>query len=84
MRRATIGGAMVEGELYTRIYAAIIPESTNSCVMILAMVEYSLDLDVPDYVFDHPTIRAMSDATTDIMTWPNVRPVHLHSIHYFS
>jgi len=48
MRRATIGGAMVE-----------------------AMVEYSLDLDIPDYVFEHPTIRAMSDATTDIMTWPN-------------
>ncbi|EGO03037.1 hypothetical protein SERLA73DRAFT_165924 [Serpula lacrymans var. lacrymans S7.3] len=48
MRRATIGGAMVE-----------------------AMVEYSLDLDLPDYVFHHPTIIAMSEATTDIMTWPN-------------
>ncbi|EIW80046.1 terpenoid synthase [Coniophora puteana RWD-64-598 SS2] len=48
MRRATIGGAMVE-----------------------AMVEYSLDIDLPDYVFEHSTIRAMSDATNDMMTWPN-------------
>ncbi|KAF8553877.1 terpenoid synthase [Imleria badia] len=48
MRRATIGGAMVE-----------------------AMVEYSLDLDLPDEVFESPIIKGMSDATNDLMTWPN-------------
>ncbi|KIK45444.1 hypothetical protein CY34DRAFT_10411 [Suillus luteus UH-Slu-Lm8-n1] len=48
MRRATIGGALVE-----------------------AMIEYSLDLDLPDVVFESPIIKAMSDATTDLMTWPN-------------
>ncbi|KAH0833872.1 isoprenoid synthase domain-containing protein [Lanmaoa asiatica] len=48
MRRATIGGAMVE-----------------------AMIEYSLDLDLPDEVFENPIIKAMSDATNDLMTWPN-------------
>jgi len=48
MRRATIGGAMVE-----------------------AMIEYSLDLDLPNHVFEHPTIVAMSEATNDMMTWPN-------------
>ncbi|THU81293.1 terpenoid synthase [Dendrothele bispora CBS 962.96] len=32
---------------------------------------YSLDIDLPDYVFERPTIRAMSDATNDLMTWPN-------------
>ena len=37
-----------------------------------AMVEYSLDLDLPDYVFDDPVVKAMSDVTSDIMTWPNV------------
>ena len=37
------------------------------------MIEYSLDLDLPDFVFQHPTIIAMSEATNDIMTWPNVR-----------
>jgi len=38
----------------------------------VAMIEYSLDIDLPDHVFDNEIIRAMSDATTDIMTWPNV------------
>lgn len=36
------------------------------------MIEYSLDLDLPDVVFENPIIKAMSDATTDLMTWPNV------------
>lgn len=48
MRRATIGGKMVE-----------------------AIIEYSLDLDLPDEVFENPIIQAMSDATNDLMTWPN-------------
>ncbi|VDB95597.1 unnamed protein product [Peniophora sp. CBMAI 1063] len=48
MRRATIGGAMVE-----------------------AMVEYSLDLDIPAYVFEDPVVKGMSDAANDAMTWPN-------------
>ncbi|KAF9232893.1 isoprenoid synthase domain-containing protein [Melanogaster broomeanus] len=48
MRRATIGGAMVE-----------------------AVIEYSLDLDLPDEVFENPIIQAMSVATNDLMTWPN-------------
>ncbi|KIK65943.1 hypothetical protein GYMLUDRAFT_239618 [Collybiopsis luxurians FD-317 M1] len=39
--------------------------------LVEAMVEYSLDIDIPDYVFAHPIIREMSDATNDIMTWPN-------------
>lgn len=39
------------------------------------MVEYSLDLDLPDEVFESPIIRAMSDATNDLMTWPNVRMI---------
>ena len=53
MRRATIGGALVE-----------------------AMVEYSLDLDMPAHVFEDPVVKAMSDAAIDIMTWPNVRPFY--------
>lgn len=38
----------------------------------IAMIEYSLDLDLPDEVFENPIIQAMSDVTTDLMTWPNV------------
>ncbi|KAG6812006.1 hypothetical protein H0H92_004735 [Tricholoma furcatifolium] len=35
------------------------------------MVEYSLDVDIPTYVWEHPVIIGMSQATSDIMTWPN-------------
>ncbi|THH09110.1 hypothetical protein EW146_g8788 [Bondarzewia mesenterica] len=48
MRRATIGGAMVE-----------------------AMIEYSMDIDLPYYVFKDPVIIGMSEAATDVLTWPN-------------
>ena len=37
------------------------------------MVEYSLDIKVPEHVWDHPMLREMSKAVIDIMTWPNVR-----------
>ena len=39
----------------------------------LAMVEYSLDLQIPEHVWDHPILQEMSKAVIDIMTWPNVR-----------
>lgn len=72
-RRATIGAALVEGvscSLYmTYLYLVL----TRHCT---AMLEYSLDLDIPDYVFEDPIVKAMSDATTDIMTWPNVSYIH--------
>ncbi|KAF9476263.1 terpenoid synthase [Pholiota conissans] len=45
--------------------------ATIGAALVEAMVEYSLDLDIPDYVFKDPTVMAMSDATTDITTWPN-------------
>ncbi|THU86033.1 terpenoid synthase [Dendrothele bispora CBS 962.96] len=45
--------------------------ATIGCGMVEAMIEYSLDIDLPEHVFEHPIIRAMSDATNDMMTWPN-------------
>lgn len=45
---------------------------THRVSLCTAMVEYSLDIDLPDYVFEDPIVIAMSHATTDIMTWPNV------------
>ncbi|KAH9925665.1 terpenoid synthase [Epithele typhae] len=39
--------------------------------IVEAMVEYSLDLQIPEYVWDHPILQEMSKAVIDIMTWPN-------------
>ncbi|KAI0334296.1 terpenoid synthase [Cubamyces sp. BRFM 1775] len=36
-----------------------------------AMIEYSLDLQIPEYVWEHPVLQEMSKAVIDIMTWPN-------------
>ncbi|KAI9061898.1 terpenoid synthase [Trametes sanguinea] len=36
-----------------------------------AMVEYSLDLQIPKHVWEHPVLQEMSTAIVDIMTWPN-------------
>ncbi|KAF9562678.1 terpenoid synthase [Agrocybe pediades] len=45
--------------------------STIGAALVEAMVEYSLDINLPDYVFENEVVKALSDATTDIMTWPN-------------
>lgn len=67
LRRRTIGGPIVEG--------TIVP-SPPFWVSILtphsAMVEYSLDLKIPEYVWSHPILEELSKAAIDIMTWPNV------------
>ncbi|EJF60235.1 terpenoid synthase [Dichomitus squalens] len=39
--------------------------------IVEAMVEYSLDLQIPEYVWDDPVLQEMSKAVIDIMTWPN-------------
>jgi hypothetical protein len=37
------------------------------------MMEYVVKAKIPDYVFEHPTMVAMSQAINGILTWPNVR-----------
>ncbi|KAG5718178.1 Pentalenene synthase [Termitomyces sp. T112] len=44
---------------------------TIGAALVEAMVEYSLDLDIPSFVWEHPVIIGMSQVTSDIMTWPN-------------
>ena len=37
------------------------------------MVAYSLDIELPKHVWDHPTMQEMSRAIVDILAWTNVR-----------
>ncbi|EMD32753.1 hypothetical protein CERSUDRAFT_126560 [Gelatoporia subvermispora B] len=39
--------------------------------IVEAMIEYSLDLQIPEFVWDHPVLEGLSKAAIDIMTWPN-------------
>lgn len=50
----------------------VIPSFDIGLTLHLAMVEYSLDLKIPEYVWSHPVLEELSKAAIDIMTWPNV------------
>ena len=41
------------------------------------MVEYSLDIQIPENVWDHPILQEMSKAAVDIMACSNVRAERL-------
>ncbi|RPD54775.1 terpenoid synthase [Lentinus tigrinus ALCF2SS1-7] len=49
----------------------ILRRRTIGARIVEAMVEYSLDLQIPEYVWDDPILQEMSKAWIDIMTWPN-------------
>jgi hypothetical protein len=34
---------------------------------------YALDIDLPDFVVEHPVIQALNQGTNDLVTWSNVR-----------
>lgn len=37
-----------------------------------ALIEYSIDLRIPEGIWEHPSLKAISEAALDLMTWPNV------------
>ena len=45
---------------------------TSGCKPCWALIEYANDLDIPDYVMDHPTLRNLGEAANDLVTWSNV------------
>ncbi|EMD32747.1 hypothetical protein CERSUDRAFT_24251, partial [Gelatoporia subvermispora B] len=65
---------------YVQLYLHQIPTVMDFIVLrrqtiggpiVEAMVEYSLDLQIPEHVWDHPILDGLSKAAIDIMTWPN-------------
>ncbi|KAF9239816.1 isoprenoid synthase domain-containing protein [Melanogaster broomeanus] len=44
---------------------------TSGCKPCWAFIEYANNLDIPDEVMDHPTIRSLGEATNDLVTWSN-------------
>lgn len=66
MRRETFGSAMAEG------FCLFLPCISDVLRILPALMEYSLDLDIPEYIWSHPVLVELSNAAMDIMTWPNV------------
>ncbi|KAF9479291.1 terpenoid synthase [Pholiota conissans] len=44
---------------------------TSGCKPCWALIEYALDIDLPDCVVDHPVIQALNQGTNDLVTWSN-------------
>ncbi|KAI0649179.1 terpenoid synthase [Trametes meyenii] len=44
---------------------------TSGCKPCFALIEYAADIDLPDEVVAHPTIRALEEATNSFVTWSN-------------
>ena len=47
---------------------------TSGCKPVFNLVEYSLDLELPDNVIKHPVIVALNQGANDLVTWSNVSP----------
>jgi hypothetical protein len=45
---------------------------TSGCKPCFALIEYAAGIDLPDEVINHPTVRALEEATNDLVTWSNV------------
>eukprot|EP00753_Platysulcus_tardus_P013398 PLAT3672.1.p1 GENE.PLAT3672.1~~PLAT3672.1.p1 ORF type:complete len:412 (-),score=-36.47 PLAT3672.1:340-1575(-) len=44
---------------------------TSGCKPVFDLMEYALGIDLPDYVVEHPVIKALNQGTNDLVTWSN-------------
>lgn len=47
----------------------------SGCKPCWALIEYAYNLNIPDEVMDHPTIRNLGEAANDLVTWSNVSDI---------
>ncbi|KAG9009834.1 hypothetical protein FRB93_005105 [Tulasnella sp. JGI-2019a] len=44
---------------------------TSAVKLVFSLIEYSLNLDLPDAVFEDPIIKSLEQGANDILTWAN-------------
>ncbi|KAJ7137913.1 terpenoid synthase [Mycena epipterygia] len=44
---------------------------TSGCKPCWALIEYGLDIDLPQFVVDDPVVMALNQSTNDLVTWSN-------------
>lgn len=45
----------------------------SACKPVFDLIEYALGIDLPDFVAEHPVIRALNNGSNDLVAWSNVR-----------
>ncbi|KAF7294122.1 Terpene cyclase [Mycena chlorophos] len=48
-----------------------IRRDTSGCKPCWALIEYGLDIDLPDFVAEDPVIMSLNQSTNDLVTWSN-------------
>lgn len=44
----------------------------SACKPCFDLIEYGLEIDLPDFVVSHPSIKALNDTANDLIIWANV------------
>jgi len=44
---------------------------------------YALDIDLPDFVVEHPVVQALNQGTNDLVTWSNVRSLAKFILNFY-
>ena len=66
--RARDNGVILDIETYISIR-----RDTSGCKPAFDLIEYALDIELPEYVVTHPIIKALNQGSNDLVTWINVR-----------
>jgi alpha-muurolene/germacrene-A/gamma-muurolene synthase len=50
---------------------------TSGCKPVFDLIEYSLDMELPEDVVEHPVILALNQSANDLVTWSNLSATSL-------
>jgi alpha-muurolene/germacrene-A/gamma-muurolene synthase len=45
---------------------------TSGCKPAFDLIEYAFDMELPEYVLEHPVMLALNQSTNDLVSWSNV------------
>ena len=72
--RARDNGIVLDIESYIDLR-----RDTSGCKPVFDLIEYALDIELPEYVVNHPIIKALNEGSNDLVTWSNVSIMTLYS-----
>ena len=65
--RARDNGIVLDIESYIDLR-----RDTSGCKPVFDLIEYALDIELPEYVANDPIIKALNEGSNDLVTWSNV------------
>jgi hypothetical protein len=73
--RARDNGIILDIESYIDLR-----RDTSGCKPVFDLIEYALDIELPEFVVTDPIIKALNEGSNDLVTWSNVSiPLHINN-----